>query len=477
MVFNFTDSFFYRWRYALGYSLIGVLLVGLLIFAGLYLPGGLSKDEMQSVVTTNQVSIKKPGSLAIPDMPYHVLQKLSLDLFGAHDFSIKLPSLFLALVSAVGLVYLLRRWFPRNIAVIASLIAITTGQFLFVAQSGTPSIMYIFWPIVLLLLGTLVTRELRWRTIWTALFFIAGGLSLYTPLSIYPFLAMILAVVLHPHLRNIIRRLPKIWIISSGVAALIILAPLIVALIQHPGLSLDLLGIRTKMPNLGHNLHTLAHLYLDFWNPSSTTLMTPVFSLGSTLLALIGVYKLFRSRSTTQSYLIIIWVICLIPVQLLNPDFTSVTFIPAVMLIAMGVNELISYWYRLFPRNPYARVAGLIPLTVLVIALIGPGLMRYIDGYHYNPDTSRNFSQDLTLLPNDTKQLVVASDEKAFWQAVANYRHQLTITEAPSGDSFALTNQAHQQLDINSKYKIERIVTDSFAYDADRFYIYKTAAN
>lgn len=476
MVFNFTNSFFYRWRYALGYSLIGILLVGLLVFAGLYVPGGLSKDEMQSVVTTDQLSLKKPGSLAVPDMPYHFLQKASLDLFGAHDFSIKLPSLFLALVSAVGLVYLLRRWFPRNIAVIASLIAITTGQFLFVAQSGTPSIMYIFWPIVLLLLGTLVTRESHWRTIWTVLFFVAGGLSLYTPLSLYPFLAMVLAVILHPHLRNVIRHLPKIWLISSGVVALIMLAPLIVALVQRPGLGLDLLGIPTVWPQLGQNLHELARLYLDFWHSTSTTLMTPVFSLGSTLLVLIGVYQLIRSRSSTQSYLIIIWVICLIPVQLLNPSFTSVTFVPAVILLAHGVNELIGYWYRLFPRNPYARVAGLIPLTVLVIALIGSGLTRYVDGYHYNPDTSRNFSKDLLLLPSNTKTLVVASDEQAFWQVVAHHRSGLNVTTQPVGDSFTLTNQAYHTMNVGGNLVVKQIVTNSFSSDADRFYVYKTDA-
>ncbi len=48
------------------------------------------------------------------------------------------------------------------------------------------------------------------------------------------------------------------------------------------------------------------------------------------------------------------------PVILINPIFTSVTFVPIVLLLAAGLTSLIGYWYRLFPRNPYARVAGLI---------------------------------------------------------------------------------------------------------------------
>lgn len=477
MAVNFTNSFFYRWRYLLGYSLIGVLLVGLLVFAGLYLPGGLSNEETRSVVASSKLSVSSPGSLAIADMPYHALQKLSLKLFGAYDFSIKLPSLFLGLASAVGLVYLLRRWFPRNIAVLTSFLAITTGQFLFVAQSGTPSIMYVVWPIALLLLGTLITREARWRTLWTVLFFVAGAFSLYTPLSFYPFLAMILAVILHPHLRNVIRHLPNVWLISAAVIALIIMTPLILAIVQQPSLGLSLLGIPAAMPDFSQNLLTLFHQYLDFWHSSSTTLMTPVFSLGSTLLVLIGIYQLIRTRTSTQSYLIIIWVICLIPVQLLNPNFTTVTFIPAVLLMALGMNELISYWYHLFPRNPYARVAGLIPLAVLIVALVGSGLMRYVDGYHYNPETSRNFSKDLLLLPSDTQQLVVTGEEQPFWQTVAKYRPGLVVTVTPSNGDFTMTHDAHQKAAVAGTYVVKRIVTNSFSADADRFYIYKTAAH
>ena len=80
------------------------------------------------------------------------------EVFGINTFTIKLPSLILGLLSAGGLILLLRRWFTLNVAVLTSLIAIATGQFLFIAQLGAPSIMYIFWPVAILLLGTQITR-------------------------------------------------------------------------------------------------------------------------------------------------------------------------------------------------------------------------------------------------------------------------------------------------------------------------------
>ncbi|HRQ86905.1 MAG TPA: hypothetical protein PLY16_02230, partial [Candidatus Saccharibacteria bacterium] len=69
------------------------------------------------------------------------------------------------------------------------------------------------------------------------------------------------------------------------------------------------------------------------------------------------------------------------PVLLLNPSFTTVSFLPSVLMLAAGLTSLIGYWYRLFPLNPYARVAGLIPIVVLVGTLIFSGLERYFYGY------------------------------------------------------------------------------------------------
>lgn len=469
-----TKFFLYRWRYIIGYSLIGVLLTGLLIFAGLYVPGGISPEEMRAAVRSDSVALIHPETWGTTSLPFYLFQKLMFTLFGVSDFTIKLPSLIIALLSAVGLILLLRRWFKPNIAVLASLIAISTGQFLFVAQNGVPGVSYIFWPIVLLLLGTQVTRAKKYRIVWKWLFAASIALSLYTPLSIYPVLAIALAIILHPHLRNAVRRLSKLKVGIGVLIAGIILTPLIINIIKNPQLGLSLLGIPADWPpNILANLQTLLSQYFIFWEPSTTTLMTPVFGLGSVLLIVLGVYHIIRTRETTRSYLLMIWVACLIPIIIINPRFTSVIFVPSVLLLAAGLTSLISYWYRLFPLNPYARVAGLVPLIILVSVLIGSGLDRYIYGYHYDPNTAVNFSKDLKLLPKDTKNLVVSADELAFYQVVAKHRDGLSVSTVPTSDTFVATRDARTTI---GGYAIETIITSTYAKDGDRLYIYKKAA-
>lgn len=466
---DFSKYSLYRWRYVIGYAFVGLALAALLVFAGLYLPGGLSESEKTSVVRSATLSWSDPSTLAIPNLPYYALQALGFSLFGVSMFTIKLPSLFLALLSAIGIVLLLRRWFKPNIAVLASLIAIATGQFLYIAQLGSPSILYIFWPVMLLLLGTQITRVKKLRFLWKILFAFAAALSLYTPLGVYPLLAIALAVVFHPHLRAIIRKLSRYRLTVVALIFIALTTPLIWLITINPQLGLTLLGAPAVWPpSLGENILSIVRQYFAFWEPSTTTNMSPFFGLGSSLLVLLGLFRLVRTRQTTRSYLIIFWIVSLIPVLVLNPTFTTVTFIPSVMMLAAGLTSLISYWYRLFPRNPYARITGLVPIIILVGALITTGLVRYAYGYHYNPSVVPLFSEGLKLLPKDTKQLVASADEKAFFSAIARYREDLSVVTKPTDNTFVVTRDARDAFD---GYEIKQIIVNERSAEADRFYV------
>ena len=468
---DFSKYFLYRWRYILGYTLVGLLLAGLLIFVGLFLPGALSTVEMTSAARSAALSFTDPATLAIANLPYYAFQSAIFSIFGISVFTIKLPSLILALLSAVGFILLLRRWFKPNIAVLASLIAITTGQFLFIAQQGAPGILYVFWPIVLLLLGTQITRGKKFRFLWKILFAVTAAISLYTPLSIYPLIAIGLAIILHPHLRNAIRKLSKVRLAAVLILFLALITPLAYGIFLNPQLGLTLIGLPSVWPpDFAANAMTVLRQYFMFWEPGSSALMTPVFGLGSVILITLGLYRMVRTRETTRSYLIIIWILCLAPVLLLNPAFTSVTFVPSMLMLAAGLTTLIGFWYRLFPLNPYARITGLIPIVILVVALSVSGLARYIYGYHYSPQQAALFSKDLELLPKDTKQLIVSDDQRGFFKAVAQYRKDISIVTTPTADSFVVTRDARQEFE---GFQISKIITNGHTSESDRLYVYK----
>jgi hypothetical protein len=325
---------------------------------------------------------------------------------------------------------------------------------------------------MLLLLGTLITRAHRNQVVWKVLFTIAAALSLYTPLAAYTLLAIAITIALHPHLRLSLKRLPKIKLFGCALLFGLIITPLVLKIIQMPSTGLTLLGLPSVQPDLFTNAQLIATQYFTFWSPSATSVLTPVFGLGSALLITLGFYRLIRTRETTRSYLIIIWIVCLAPILIISPQYISIVFVPAVLLLAAGLTSLIGYWYRLFPFNPYARVAGLVPIIVLVGVLITSGIDRYVFGYHYSPTVAANYSKDLMLLPADIKQLVVSSSEKAFYEAVATFSDsELTVSEtAPASGAFTVSRA--QRTVVPSSETISRIIVSPFVEQSDRFYQY-----
>lgn len=472
-----SDFLTYRFRYQIGYGLIIVIFISLLTVAGLYMPGGLSGGEMKSFIQTAALDQQNINTLAIPNLPFYAAQRFFLEMFGPTTFAFKLPALICAFITGIGAVLLLRRWFRPNIAVLATVIMITTGQFLYVAQSGTSSITYVLWSVWLLLAATMITTSQRHKRFWKLLFFVVMPLSLYTPLSIYLVLAICSAGLLHPHVRYVLKRMSRPHLLLFTLLSLMIVAPLGYLVSTHPQLALQLLGApSTWPPDLLDNVKVLVQQYLNFISPQSGVLMTPFLGLGSIALIALGAWQLFTIRYTARSYTLTAWILLLIPVLIINPMFTSVTFVPLLLLLASGLSYLLKSWYDMFPRNPYARFVGVVPLTILVGGLVISGLDRYFDGYRYDPVTASSFNHDLGLFNKEVQKkdktvLVVVQSEKLFYDAVASYakKGDITVTTtAPVTGEFAATKAAHTKI---TKLPTKIITTDD-SNDSDRFYIY-----
>lgn len=466
--FNLANSVFYRWRYWISYGLIALSVIGAVLFAWLLMPEGISNSEEASIVAASSLPLNELWHTASPNVPFHLLQHASLSALGSTLLGVKLPALILGLLTAIGMIFLLRRWFTPGIAILASIITIATGQFLFLMQQGSPAILYLFWPTLLLLFATLIANKARFGMAWKILLAITAALSLYTPLSIYVLIALLSAIGLHPHLRYTIRKIPKIQIAGGFALSALLLIPLLLTVIKHPSIGLTLLGIPSEFPNLLSNIQNIVNQYFGFMSLGNRSILLPVFGLSSLLLIIFGLYRIVRTNQTVQSYVILSWLIMLLPVLIINPIYISIMFVPMLLLLASGLEGILRRWYDLFPLNPYARVAGLIPLIILVGSMVLFGLERFAYGYRYAPDIARNFSNDISIIP-DTPKLVVADNEQEFYKAVATYRDDLTITtEYPMDGEYATTAAAR-----NKESTPSSIVTTGRTDEAARFYVYK----
>ena len=84
------------------------------------------------------------------DLPYRLAQKASIKFLGLSAYSIKLPSIVVGLLLGLMLILLLNRWFKSNVSLLASCLMVLSTPFLYLAGTGTPLIMVVFWPTLLL---------------------------------------------------------------------------------------------------------------------------------------------------------------------------------------------------------------------------------------------------------------------------------------------------------------------------------------
>lgn len=475
----------YRLRYAIGYSTIGLLVAVLLIIAALYVPGGLSTQEMNSAVKSDSLSFSSFDPNSMVDLPYSLLQNVSFKLFDVTTLSIKLPSLILGLLSLLGIILLLGYWFRMSIAVIAALIVVASSQFIFSSQHGTSDIMYIFMPTWTLLLALKVSRQdnAKKRRFWEVLLFGILAASLYTPLSIYIFIAVASATLLHPHLRFIVGQISKRRLIAASLIGLLLISPLIAAIVMHPKIGLTLLGIPEQWPNFTENARQIFMSYLGAFFSQSDEAPQPIYALPALLLMLLGFARLLKTRHTARSYIIISWLVLLAPIILINPTKTTITFVPVLLLIAAGIDGLLRYWYEMFPRNPYARVAGLIPITILVAGMTLTGAERYFYTHRYNPTVANLYSDDLKLLRQQLSthgdtgiMLLVTRSELPFYDAVARHNNALEVItpgeKIPVEGVVVATRAAFNERDLSKKTP-ERIITNGRTKSSDRLYLYK----
>lgn len=478
----------YRFRYALAYVAFAVALASMLLIAGFYLPGGLNESEVRSALVSDGLNPAALFSLR-PDeliyLPYRLLQAGTISLFGISILGIKLPSIILGFVSAIGILYLLNLWYRRNVAIVTAMIAVTMNQFLLSAQAGQAGIMYIFLTTMVLIAASMIARRSAYAKLWLIAGFVLAGISLYMPLNIYMLIALALTGLIHPHARHmIVRRAPKGTVALGVVLFGVIISPLVIGAIKDLDILWTLLGFADGIGNLGTNAALLAQQYTTFAEPTSSSTITPVYGLGLVMLIGVGLYRLFSAKYTARSYIISFWLLFLIPLVCLNPAFVSITFIPVLLLIALAIDYLIWSWYRLFPKNPYARVFGLLPLSVLVLGLVVSSIDRYVYGLQYDRAVYETYSFDLPLLDRTLRAfddktavtLVVDKRNAAFYRSYA--RHQRSID-----DMTVVTAAADRQ--EGSVLLVERSLKDTVAavpsqiivnrtsQDADRFYLYK----
>lgn len=429
----------YKHRLLIAYVGLGILAALLLTLYPREVPPGLSSAEQQSVVTSHAISFTQlPTPQQVVNLPFHALQKFSTDLLGLTPFGVRLPSLVFAALTVLALSMIIKRWFKTNVAIVSTVIILTSTWFLALARLGTPDIMIPFWTSTLILCATYVSQQTKRWHLWKALFGLSAALSLYTPYMAYLFIATLIAAIAQPHLRYLIRQSSKVGLTIGVFFFILLMAPLGWGIYKDPGLIRDIFAIPAQLPEpmqFGRDLLQALSNLVNPFNVSVGQVITPLLSITTLCLAAAGGFRLLGDFHSVRAYVLLIWLALLIPIIGFNPYNLTVLIVPSMLVMAIGLNLVVRYWYRLFPFNPYARIFGLVPLFILIFAVMQFNYQRYVLSMLYSPDASKVFSEDAFLaqdeadkLPVNSPLTIVASEQdQALYKVIADRRPNTSL--------------------------------------------------
>lgn len=431
---------------------------------------GLSQAEMDSA--TSSYYIGRTGILNgdLVDLPYRVLQKFSIMLFGLTPFAIKLPSIIIGLLLGFLLILLLNRWFKNNVSLLASCLIILSTPFLFLAGSGTPLIMLVFWPTLLLWLGSKIEGEKRPRPLYSFMFAIAMLFSIFTPYMIYFAVFCVLFVLSQPHLRFILKNLPKLPLAIVCLVLMVGFVMLGISIHNHPETIMELLfSDGFQISDFFNNLAAGLAPVFSWHNTVESVFLSPLISLPILALALIGLFSttkgFFASRNSIATLLLIFCAI----ITGFNPQAVIFFILPLSILVAHGLKYILEKWYGLFPENPYARISAILPLSILFGIMIIPGLLQYIYGYRYNPNIANEFSYNLEIIrENLTDENIYATENSNFYKILEDST-DLKVVDEIKGDKIVIMPKPEK---TPEGYTLNRIITSPMRENSDIIYVY-----
>jgi hypothetical protein len=259
----------------------------------------------------------------------------------------------------------------------------------------------------------------------------------------------------------------------------VVLAPLVLSLVLNFTDTVKAWLAWSDWGSLSDNASALGILFLDMPAGDFVSSFAPsIFGLPLLLLTIIGLVRAIIDHKSPRSYLILTWFIVLIPILLFNHRAIYLMFVPISLLVTMGVAFLLDSWNRLFPINPYARVAGLIPIAVLMVGIVTLTLGRYFNLENYAPNVVLAYNQTPVAVFNEVARqdeqvkLLVSENERAFSRVLGNEVE--IIVEPPQDFTRLLVAPSVQELYVDKLPKTPtRIVVSQLKDDSVLLRVYE----
>ncbi len=399
---TFKQLMLYNYRYIFVYSLIALFVCYFLFWQLSSIGPGLSVEE------THVAAVHTNARLSLQEPLYPLFAKLqivSLYIFGANSYSIRVPSVLIGVATLLFLYQILKKWFGKPTALLSTALVATADWFLFTARLANGAIEFSFWIVLALLSITKLIERKQGYSIILAASLVS---LLFIPFGIYVSTGLIIGIL---SCRVIRERVFEVKISLKLLCSLIILIGssfFAYSVLRDHNFAKTILGISAGIPNLSEYIKAV------LTNGSSVVAVVPatnpvngpngVFFVRffELTFVLFGVFMFYKTRINRLNLILICISIALLILSGLNGQgANSLLIVPAVIFITAGLRYFIHRWQKTFPKNPYARMAAFLPILGLLLLTAVQHHQSYFVLWPRQTATVNIFSFDLALASNE----------------------------------------------------------------------------
>lgn len=353
---------------------------------------GLSKDEVNALSGTTKLIDIAQNPLFLPfKLGQYVLYKLGIDW----TIALRGVSALIGLACVWGFYLLLKRWNTKRIAVLGTIMFISSTWFLSAARTATPTILYVFNTLSIIFIAALVHQKKASKTS-LLLAAICASLLVYSPGMIW--LLIIGGIWQYKGIIALLKQNRIVLWAGACIVAGVLLLPAGYAVMHNWRFLLDIAAIPDSwIPLEIAKRFGLVPLELFVRGPEQVNWLAklPIMDLFTGAMLVIGVYTYYL-RYTLIRTKFVVWLSGLLIILIALFSLPTVMLLPIVyILIVTGITLIIQQWFTVFPFNPIARRVGLCMLIAAVGISCWFQLYRYFVAWPHNQTTTQSYHHRL----------------------------------------------------------------------------------
>jgi len=317
--------------------------------------------------------------------PINIVYKLILWIpfkLGHHSVILtRIVAGVVAIVSAALFYFIVFSLFSHRIAILTTILFITSSGFLHAAHLGTPVVLQIFGVLTLVALAPAYLL-VKSKVLPLYVGAITLALLLYIPGMLWFILVGI--IVLNKRILQTFRSLATKHRVYISIISVILLAPLIWASYKHPSIALASLGLPATIPTI-HTIgvrtdNLIRSLFWSGTGPAEIMLIgAPLLNLIEFSLLFIGVAVQFKKPRFRSNFFVIGATLFIVLLIIFGGIVNYITLTPLLyLLMGGGLFYLLTQWHKVFPVNPVAHFVG----TALVFGLVAMSVLFHTKAFY-----------------------------------------------------------------------------------------------